>query len=153
LLSVILTFGGKTFAQERNYFSLSSAFFDVLQQVDPAFENRLEFRLEKVDFIGHPFTGLMVNTGGASHLYLGLYYDFPIGNSFYLTPSFAPGLYAKNKSKDLNFVLEFRSQIEISFMFDNGARVGFSFSHMSNASFGSANPGVESVAITYIIPI
>jgi len=143
----------KFYAQETNYISLSSAVFDILQQVDPAYETRIEFRLGSVNLWGRPFSGIMINTGGAMYLYMGLYYDIPVGDYFYITPSFAPGLYAKSKSKDLNFVLQFRSQIEISFKFDNNARIGVGFSHVSNASLGKANPGVESLVLTYVIPI
>ncbi len=142
-----------SFAQDRNYIAISSAVFDILQQTDPSFESRVEFRLGKVKLGGHPFSGVMVNTEGAMHIYLGLYYDIPLTDFLFLTPSFAPGLYAKNNSKDLKFALEFQSQIEISFKFANGARVGISFNHMSNATLGEENPGVESLALTYIIPL
>jgi len=94
----------------------------------------------------------MFNTGGAIHLFAELYYDIHLGDYFILTPSFAPGLYAKRNSKDLKYVLEFRSQIEFTFIFNNHSRIGFSFNHISNASFGEENPGVESLAITYVIP-
>jgi len=142
-----------SFAQDRNYIAISSAVFDILQQADPSFEGRVEFRLGKVNLGGHPFSGVMVNTEGAMHVYLGLYYDIPITDFLFFTPSFAPGLYAKNSSKDLKFALEFQSQIEISFKFVNGARVGVSFNHISNATLGKENPGVESLALTYIFPI
>ena len=142
-----------SFAQDRNYIAISSAVFDILQQADPSFESRVEFRLGKVNLGGHPFSGVMVNSEGAMHIYVGLYYDIPLTDFLFLTPSFAPGLYAKNNSKDLKFALEFQSQIEISIKFVNGARVGFSFNHMSNATLGEENPGVESLALTYIIPL
>ncbi|MCH7722949.1 MAG: acyloxyacyl hydrolase [Bacteroidetes bacterium] len=142
-----------SFAQDRNYIAISSAVFDILQQTDPSFESRVEFRLGKVKLGGHPFSGVMVNTEGAVHIYLGLYYDIQLTDFLFLTPSFAPGLYAKNNSKDLKFALEFQSQIEISFKFVNGARVGVSFNHISNATLGVENPGVESLAVTYVIPI
>jgi len=137
-----------SFAQDRNYIAITSAVFDILQQADPSFESRLG----KVNLGGHPFSGVMVNTEGATHIFLGLYYDIPLTEFLFLTQSFAPGLYAKNRSKDLKFALEFQSQIEISIKFVNGARVGVSFNHMSNATLGKENPGVESMALTYIIP-
>ncbi|HDZ58466.1 MAG TPA: acyloxyacyl hydrolase [Ignavibacteriales bacterium] len=143
----------KFYAQETNYIAISSAVFDILQQVDPAYETRIEFRLGETNLWGHPFSGIMVNTGGAAFLYLGLYYDIPVGDYFYITPSFAPGLYAKNKSKDLNLVLQFRSQIEIAYKFENKSRISIGFSHVSNASLGKENPGVESLVLTYIIPL
>lgn len=132
--------------------ALSSAVFDVLQQDALSFEGRVEFRLGKVKLFGHPFTGFMFNTGGAVHIFAGLYYDIHLGDYFILTPSFAPGLYAKRKSKDLMYALEFRSQIEFSYIFNNHSRIGFSFNHISNASLGEKNPGVESLALTYVIP-
>ncbi len=154
LVAVLILFSyTNLFAQDRNYIAISSAVFDILQQTDPSFESRVEFRLGKVKLGGHPFSGVMVNTEGAVHIYLGLYYDIQLTDFLFLTPSFAPGLYAKNNSKDLKFALEFQSQIEISFKFVNGARVGVSFNHISNATLGVENPGVESLAVTYVIPI
>ena len=96
--------------------------------------------------------GVMVNTDGAIHSYLGIYYDFLVANRIYITPSFAPGLYSKRSSKDLQFALVFKSQIEASYRFAEGGRIGISFNHVSNASLGVENPVVESLAITYIIP-
>ena len=148
-LSIFIT---DTYSQDENYIALSSAVFDVLQQDAPSFEGRVEFRLGKLKFIGQPFTGFMFNTDGAVHLFAGLYYDIHISDYFVLTPSFAPGLYAKRKSKDLMYALEFRSQIEFTYVFTNHSRIGFSFNHISNASFGEENPGVESFALTYVIP-
>ena len=52
----------------------------------------------------------------------------------------------------MDFALEFRSQIELAVRLENDIRVGVSFSHISNASFGEENPGVESLALTYVIP-
>lgn len=152
-ITIVAFLSVNSFAQDRNYIAISSAVFDILQQADPSLEGRFEFRLDKVNLVGHPFSGVMVNTGGAMHIYLGLYYDIPITDFLFITPSFAPGLYAKNNSKDLKFALEFQSQIEVSFKFINGMRVGVSFNHISNATLGRENPGVESLALTYIIPI
>ena len=150
--ALILFSYANSYAQDRNYIAISSAVFDILQQTNPSFESRVEFRFGKVNLGGHPFSGLMVNSEGAMHIYLGLYYDISLTDFLFITPSFAPGLYAKNNSKDLKFALEFQSQIEISFKFANGARVGVSFNHISNATLGEENPGVESLALTYIIP-
>lgn len=154
LLTVLFTISSlSTFAQNKNYLALSSAVFDIIQQDDPSYENRLEFRIGKVKFFGNPFMGAMMNTEGAMHIYLGLLYDVPVINRIYVTPSFAPGLYTSRNSKDLKFALVFQSQLEVSYNFDEGGRIGISFNHISNASLGVENPGVESLAITYIIPL
>jgi len=153
LTILVLAFSGKSLAQERNYVALSSAFFDILQQDEPSYEIRTEFRAGKLKLLANPFGGLMINTGGAIHFYLGLYYDIDITKEFVITPSFAPGIYENNNSKDLKYFIEFRSQLEISIKFVHGARIGVSFNHISNATLAEENPGVESLAITYIIPL
>ena len=70
-----------------------------------------------------------------------------------ITPSFAPGYYDKGNGKELYFNLEFRSQLEIAFRFTNGARIGASIGHISNASLGPPNPGVEYLACTIAFPV
>ena len=149
-LSIFIT---NAYSQDKNYIALSSAVFDILQQSRPSFEGRVEFRFSKIDWKMKPFGGIMANTNGAVHLFSGFYIDIPIASFLFITPSFAPGLYHKCDSKNLDFALEFRSQIEVSYVFSNHSRIGFSFNHISNASFGDENPGVESLALTYVIPL
>jgi hypothetical protein len=70
-----------------------------------------------------------------------------------LTPSFGAGLYADGGGKELGHAVEFRSQIEIAYRFDNRARLGLAFSHISNASIGDKNPGVEVLNVYYSLPL
>ena len=142
-----------TYSQDKNYITLSSAVFDILQQDNSSSEGRVEFRFHKIDWQIKPFSGLMANTDGAVYLFSGFYYDVPLASFLYLTPSFAPGFYHKCKSNNLDFALEFRSQIELAIRLENNIRVGISFSHISNASLGKINPGVESIAVIYYIPL
>ena len=153
LASIFLITISSSFAQNKNFVALSSAVFDVTQQDDPSYETRIEFRIGKVKLFANPFMGVMMNTEGAMHIYLGLLYNITVINRIYITPSFAPGLYSSRNSKDLKFALVFQSQLEVSYKFDEGGRIGISFNHISNASLGVENPGVESLAVTYIIPL
>jgi len=86
------------------------------------------------------------------HGFAGVLVDIPLFNQIYITPSFAPGLYYDGSGKELHYTLEFRSQIEISWRFASGHRIGASFNHISNANLGDDNPGVESAALTWIVP-
>jgi hypothetical protein len=150
----LFIFRNETKAQEDvNYIAFSAAVFDVLQQNNAAFEGRVEFQLNKIDWAVKPFSGLMTNTDGAVHIYTGIFIELPLTSFLFIKPSFAPGLYYHNNSKDLNFVLEFRSQFEIGLKLEDGIKFGVSFNHISNASLGSTNPGVESIAISYYFPI
>jgi len=138
--------------QKENYISLSTAIFDVLQKKNPSLETRLELRMERY-WAANPFAGVMTNTDGAINVFAGFFKSFEITSFLILTPSFAPGLYYKHKSKDLHFVLEFRSQIEVAVRLKDDVRVGINFSHVSNGSLGRLNPGVESLAVTYYLPL
>ncbi len=139
--------------QQKNYLALSTAVFDFLQEERPSLEVRVEYKMSSVDWVVKPFSGFMTNTDGAINLFVGLFKDFHITSFLYFTPSFAPSIYYKHKSKDLYFLLEFRSGFELTARFENDVRAGISFFHVSNASLGKLNPGVESLAITYYLPL
>ncbi|MGB5289652.1 MAG: acyloxyacyl hydrolase [Ignavibacteriaceae bacterium] len=129
------------------------AAFDVLQQQKPSVENRIELRKDIDDSGFGQFIGIMFNAHGANHFYTGIYYNLNLDDFLVITPSFAPGIYLENESKKLFYPVEFRSQIELSFKVFTGVRLGFSFNHISNAGLGKENPGVESLAVTYIISL
>jgi hypothetical protein len=153
VLAFISIFISDTYSQDENYLTLSSAVFDIIQQDNSSFEGKVEIRFHKIDWQIKPFSGIMANTDGAVYLFSGFYIDIPLASFLYLTPSFAPGFYHKCNSKNLDYALEFRSQLELSIRLENNLRVGVSFSHISNASLGKINPGVESFAIIYYFPI
>ena len=133
--------------------AVSGCNFDFNKKVNTAFEFRVEYRHDKGWWKVRPFAGAMVTTDKSSYFFAGGLVNFFIGEHFVITPSFAPGIYFKGNGKDLYFPLEFRSQIEIAFRFKSGARIGASFGHISNASLGPPNPGVEYLAGTIAFPI
>lgn len=132
--------------------AFSAAYFDVNKRREEAGEFRIEYRPDEHMWLFKPFGGAMATTDGALHGFAGVLMDIPLWDRIYITPSFAPGLYYDGNGKDLHNTVEFRSQIEISYRFQNGHRLGASFNHISNASLGDKNPGVESAAVTYIVP-
>lgn len=139
-------------SQDGDMLAFSAAYFDVNQRKNEAGEFRVEYRADEHMWIFKPFGGAMATTDGALHGFAGVLIDIPLWDRIYITPSFAPGLYHDGNGKDLFYTLEFRSQIEISYRFQNGHRLGASFNHISNANLGEDNPGVESAALTYIVP-
>jgi hypothetical protein len=150
---ICINFNHSLFAQDQSFLAVSVAAFDVIQQHEPSVEGRLEFRLDKSNWKFDPFVGVMGNSDEAKHVYVGILYNFIFQRRIIITPSFAPGLYFRGKSKDLSFVLEFRSQLEIAYCFRNSMKIGLSFNHISNASIKPPNIGVESLALTFIFPI
>ncbi|WP_439816905.1 acyloxyacyl hydrolase [Zavarzinia sp. CC-PAN008] len=143
---------GPALAQEGDSLAFSAGWFDVLHRDDDAAEFRLEYRSGASFLYAHPFAGGMVTTDGALHGFIGVLWDIPLG-PIIITPSFAPGLFHEGDGKDIGSVIEFRSQIEIGLPLDNGGRIAVSFNHISNAGITDRNPGVESVALTYVAPL
>jgi len=136
-----------------SFISLGGGYFDPYRQRDTAAEFRGEYRSGYRFWLFKPFAGAMVTTDSAFYLYGGILVDLYFGDRIVVTPSFAPGYYERGDGFDLGHRLEFRSAIEIAYRFDNRARLGIGYSHMSNASISDNNPGVETAFIMLSIPL
>jgi hypothetical protein len=90
---------------------------------------------------------------GAIYGAAGVLVDVFFGKRVVVTASFGAGYYENGDGKDLGHEIEFRSQIEIGYRFDNRSRLSLAFSHISNASIGEDNPGVEILNVYYSTPL
>jgi lipid A 3-O-deacylase len=117
----------------------------------------VEFRVEyhpDWKFAGlRPFVGLSGTTRGSVYSYFGLLARIRITDRLTVVPSAAVGAYEKGNAKDLGYPLEFRTGGEISFRVYDGFRLGIAFHHISNASIGAENPGMELLVATYSLPL
>ena len=96
-----------------------------------------------------PVTGVMTTADNAIYLYKG----FQIQNGdgpLKFTPSFTPGLYFEGDGKDLGHVIEFKTELQISFEISSNSELGFSYNHISNASLGTKNPGANSYMLNFL---
>ncbi len=143
---------GPARADDPAFFAFSAAWYDVYHQDDSAIEARIEYRSDRKFWIFKPFGGLMATSDLAAYGFVGALVDVYFGRRLVLTPSFAAGLYHDGDGTDLGFPVQFRSQLEIAYRFDDRSRLGLSYNHLSNAGLDDRNPGVESLAITYSIP-
>lgn len=101
-----------------------------------------------------PTAGGFVTGNGTLYGGVGLIWDLPLGIApIFITPGFIVGAYDQGNGKDLGFGIEFRSTFEATYQFDEGQRLGFSVSHLSNASLGNNNPGVETFQAVYRAPL
>ena len=133
------------------FLTLAAGAFDAGED-DTAFEGRVEYRHDGQLWIFKPFGGVMATSDGAAYAYAGVLIDAYWGNRIVTTLSFAPGAYHEGDGKDLGHTIEFRSQFEIAWRFDDRSRLGLALSHMSNASIGDKNPGEESLTLNYSFP-
>ncbi len=107
--------------------------------------------LERDTFLGKisPITGGFITENSAAYIYSGIEWNMEIG-SFEFTPSFAPGLYHQGDGKDLGHVLEFKTEIQLSYGLSENTSFGVSYNHVSNASLGDKNPGANSYAFNFL---
>jgi lipid A 3-O-deacylase len=139
-------------ADDPSFLQVGLGYYDINDNEDAA-EFRLEYRGQKMLWALKPVVGLMTTTDSAVYGYGGVAMDIFFGRRWVVTPSFVAGAYHDGNGKDLGHTVEFRSGLEISYRFDNRARVGAMVYHISNASIGDSNPGTEVLSFTYGIPL
>jgi len=135
------------------FLSVAAGWFDFNRQKDQAAEFRLEYRSDKKFWIFKPFFTASATSTGMTFVGVGILTDVYFGRRWVVTPSFAPTYWqGATDNLDLGYALEFRSQLEIAYRFDDRSRLGLSISHYSNASLGDTNPGTEQIMLNYSIP-
>ena len=140
---------------DQSYLSLGVGIWDITQDDDIATDFRVEYRHgDPLFWKIKPWGGLEATTDGSIWGGAGVLADFKPADNIYITPSFGVGLYTEGSSdKDLDYPIEFRSQLEAGYEFMNKHRVGVSFGHISNADLGDDNPGTEILNVYYHMPI
>ena len=136
------------------FLSVAVGAFDFNRQKDDGLEGRLEYRSDKRFLFFKPFGAVAYSSSDHGFIGAGILIDFFFGRRIVVTPSFAPHIYFGGNSKlDLDYPLQFRSQLEFAYRFDNRARLGLAISHYSNSSLGDTNPGTESAMVYYSLPL
>jgi len=136
-----------------SFLSLGIGAYDVFQGDDSAVDFRLEYRHGKRLWLFKPWAGIEGTSDGAIYGMAGVLVDVFFGRRIVVTPSFGAGAYFEGDGKDLGSTIEFRSQVEIAYRFNDRSRLGVALSHISNASIGDDNPGTEIVTLYYSIPL
>ncbi|MCC6597361.1 MAG: acyloxyacyl hydrolase [Alphaproteobacteria bacterium] len=137
-----------------DYLNFAIGYFDAFDK-HPALDLRVEYRPGMSVLVDNlrPWVGLELTSEATAWLGGGLLYDWNFTDSWYLTPSFGAGFYSQGRSKrNLDYPVQFRSQLEVSYEYDNGIRMGFSVSHLSNAHLNKDNPGTEVMALSLSYP-
>ncbi len=140
-------------ADDPDYLTFSSGWFDINRQKDQGAEFSVEYRSDKKIGWFKPTIHLAGVSNGMTFAGAGVLIDVYFGRRWVVAPSFTPTWWrGKTSDLDLGHGLEFRSRLEVAYRFDDRSRVGLSFSHSSNASLGDTNPGTESLMLNYSIP-
>ena len=141
-------------ADDPDFLTVGAGWFDFNRQKDDGAEFRLDYRSDYKLWIFKPFLTVAGVSNGMSFVGGGVLIDVYFGNRVVVTPSFAPTWWrGKTDELDLGHGLEFRSQIEFAYRFDDRSRIGLAVSHSSNASLGDTNPGTETLMLNYSFPL
>ena len=95
--------------------------------------------------------GGMFTARRAAYAYGGLELPLRLTDRTLLNPSLGAGAYRQGEGPDLGGVLEFRSGIDLSRTLADGHQVTLFLYHLSNASLGRRNPGVEVLGVAYAV--
>ncbi len=142
------------FAEDPAFLTVGVGAFDFNRQKDQGVEFRLDYRSDYKLGIFKPFVTGAAISNGMTFFGAGVLVDVYFGRRFVVTPSFAPTWWrGKTNGLDLGHGLEFRSQIEFAYRYDDRSRLGLAISHSSNASLGDTNPGTETLMVNYSYPL
>lgn len=137
----------------RDRFLFGITYFNVMRRNQTAAEGRFEYRSSLTWAGVSPFAGISFATSGAFYGMIGFYSDIQLNNNIILTPGFAAGYFNKGMGIDLAYEIEFRTQVDLTYVFENNSRIGIGFYHISNGNFGESNPGAESFSLIFSIPV
>ena len=154
LILILVSFSFIAKAQENkninehqyNFYTGNFDFSDDKQKaILVGFQHQNE-NLERNTFLGNvsPITGGFITENSATYIYTGVEWNYALSDKLKFTPSFAPGIYNEGDGKDLGHILEFKTEVQVSYSFSESTNLGMSYNHISNASLGDKNPGANS---------
>ena len=146
---------GEEVLKKNSEYSVYGGTFDTIDKEgdDQAnlygFEHNNPF-LFRDTFVGRfsPITGGFITDKNSIYLYTGVQAQYEVGQ-LNIIPSFAPGYYDPGDGKKLGSVLEFKSEIKLSFDIFKDSKIGYSYGHISNNNWGDINPGVDNQQISF----
>ena len=144
-------FAAEISSHQYNFFTGNFDFSDDKQSAILIGLQHQNENLQRDSMIGNisPITGGFITENSAAYIYTGFEWNVEMG-ALTFTPSFAPGLYHEGDGKDLGHVIEFKSEVQLSYEFSKDSTIGVSYNHVSNASIGDKNPGANSYMFNFI---
>ena len=155
LFSVTKLFAAEEINNNNNQLNFFTGNFDFSDDKQSAYLIGFQHQDENLNrdtFLGDvsPITGVFVTENSAAYIYTGIEWNMDMGEKISFTPSFAPGLYHQGDGKDLGHVLEFKTEVQMSYATSEKSSFGVSYNHVSNASLGDKNPGANSYMFNFI---
>jgi len=100
-----------------------------------------------------PFVGVSGTSDGGFYGYGGFGIDINLTPQFVVTPNVAAGYFSRGNGTNLGSWMEFRSGAEFAWRLPDQSRIGLAVHHISNAGLTKRNPGAQTIALIYSIPL
>lgn len=141
--------------KEPGVVTFGTGVFDVHDVENPAGLSRVEYRPALWALRTGPLVGIAGTTDGGILGYAGLRHDIAFADRLLISFNSSLAAYPlEGDGKDLGSAVQFRTGFDVHYKLDDGSRIGVSFHHVSHAEvFDDFNPGAETLAFTYTIPI
>ncbi len=147
-------------AQDPDFLSVGLGMFNFIERQQDTAEGRIEYNFGQKAFGSNsffkglgPMVGLMANGDGGVFGYGAGYLDLQFGDHVVVWPAFGVGGYREGNSSDLGGVFQFHLGVTVAYRFESNHRLGLNFAHISNVGLQDANPGNNSLLLTYSLPL
>lgn len=139
---------------DRDFLNIGGGGFDAIDRDNPSAIFQLDY-WGKTAFLK---TRLVAGVFGTSDKgfggYVGLRHDMHLGENIVVSVETGPALYASGDGNNLGSYALLRSGGGVAIRLAYGGRLSLMLHHMSHGDiFSERNPGVESVTLTYAVPI
>lgn len=115
----------------------------------------IEYRTSKsFEFLRlRPVIGILATTDESVYAWIGLSTDMTFFERIVVSLDAGVGGYDKGNGQTLGHDVNFRTGGRVAWRFDNNARLGVGFHHLSNGGLDMINPGTESLSLYYSHPL
>lgn len=153
----LLTFISSANAKDTGFLGLSIGYYNALDNDNNSAALSIEYRSNASVVFKNlkPWLGVQITNNFSIWSGGGLFLEFEPKKNTFITTLFGVGVYSHgDKDIDLSHPIQFRSQIEIGYKFQNKNRISLALNHMSHAGLGgNSNPGSESILLYFNTPI
>jgi len=138
----------------RDFIAGGIGYFDAIDHVNSSAEFRFEYWAKWTWLKTRPVAGVFTTTDKGIGAYIGIRHDMYLTDNLVLSIETMPTLISVGNGNHLGSYAVLRSGAAVAYRFDNAARLSLSLHHMSHGGiFSDRNPGVETAAVTFALPI
>jgi len=138
----------------RDFIAGGIGYFDPIDQDNTSAEFRFEYWARWTWLKTRPIAGVFATTDKGIGAYIGIRHDLYLTDNLVISIETAPTLFSVGDGNHLGSYAVLRSGVAVAYRFDNASRLSLTLHHMSHGEvFSNRNPGVETAAITFALPI